>query len=124
MPLPAASLRYPHDRVLLQRTRLAYVNLGNLLTDAKRDRAARVSGYVLVWLPEQLLILYLQQGEVVNATASADGPRFRALAISEALALVPNAAELGEICFHECEDEQLAAMYCHRWSSLCRGRSN
>jgi hypothetical protein len=115
MPLPAAALRYPYKRVLLQRTRLAYVHLGNLLTDAMRDRAARVYGYVLVWLPDELLLFYLQEGEVVNATASADGRRFRALPIAAALAKVPSAAEVGEICFHQCEDEQLATMF---WSQM------
>ncbi|MFI5312249.1 MAG: hypothetical protein ACHQQ3_13500 [Gemmatimonadales bacterium] len=115
MPLPAATLRYPHERVLLHRTRLAYVHLRNLLTDAKRDRGARVYGYVVVWLPEELLLLYLQEGEVVNATASGDGHHFRALAIAEALAKVPSAAEFGDICFHQCEDEQLATMY---WSQV------
>jgi hypothetical protein len=115
MPLPAAALRYPYRRVLLQRTRLAYVHLQNLLTDAMRDRAARVYGYVLVWLPEELLLFYLQEGEIVNATASADGRHFRALAIGDALAKVPSAAEVGEICFHQCEDEQLATMY---WSQV------
>lgn len=111
MPLPAATLRFPHERVLLHRTRLAYVHLRNLLTDAKRDRAARVYGYVVVWLPEELLLLYLQEGEVVNATASGDGQHFRALAIAEAVAKVPSAAEFGDICFHQCDDEQLATMY-------------
>ena len=48
MPLPISTWRYPHKRVLLQRTRLAYVHLRNLLTDAKRDRAARVWGYVAI----------------------------------------------------------------------------
>ena len=115
MPLPAATLRFPHERVLLHRTRLAYVHLRNLLTDAKRDRAARVYGYVVVWLPEELLLLYLQEGEVVNTTASGDGQHFRALAITEALAKVPSAAEFGDICFHQCEDEQLATMY---WSQV------
>ena len=115
MPLPAATLRYPHERVLLHRTRLAYAHLRNLLTDAKRDRAARVYGYIVVWLPEELLLLYLQEGEVVNVTASADGQRFRALAIAEAIAKVPSAAEFGEICFHTCDDEQLATMY---WSQV------
>ncbi|MBI1809253.1 MAG: hypothetical protein HYR75_05085, partial [Gemmatimonadetes bacterium] len=95
MPLPAATLRFPHERVLLHRTRLAYVHLGNLLTDAKRDRAARVYGYVAVWLPEELLLLYLQGGEVVNATSTPDGAAFHPLAIAEALAKVPNAAEIG-----------------------------
>ena len=50
MPI-VAGLRFPHSRVMLPRTRLAYVHLRNLLTDAKRDRSARLSGYVAVWLP-------------------------------------------------------------------------
>ena len=115
MPLPAATLHYPHDRVLLNRTRLAYVHLRNLLTDAKRDRAAKVYGYVAVWLPEELLLLYLQEGEVVNATATVDGAHFRSLSIAEAVAMVPSAAEFGEICFYEADDEQLATMY---WSQV------
>jgi hypothetical protein len=115
MPLPAATLHFPHDRVLLSRTRLAYVHLRNLLTDAKRDRAAKVFGYVAVWLPEELLLLYLQEGEVVNATATLDGMQFRALSIAEAIAMVPSAAEFGEICFCEADDEQLATMY---WSQV------
>ncbi len=111
MALPAATLRFPHHRVLLHRTRLAYVHLGHLLTDAKRDRAARVYGYVAVWLPEELLVLTLQEGEVVNAVATTDGLSFRTLSIAEALASVPSAAEIGEICFHEADDEQLATMH-------------
>ena len=115
MPLRAGSIRFPHKRVLLQRTRLAYVHFRNLLSDAKRDRAARVHGYVLVWLPEELLLFYLQDGEVVNVSASADGRHFRALSIAEAVSKVPGAAEVGEICFHECEDDQLAMMY---WTQM------
>jgi hypothetical protein len=111
MPVAAGHLRYPKVRALLPRTRLAYVHLQNLLTDAKRDRAARVFGYVAIWLPEEFLLLYMEEGDVVNATATADGRRWRALPIGEAIAMVPSAAEYGEICFHEAEDEQLAAMY-------------
>ncbi len=104
-------LRFPAERVLLARTRLAYVHLGNLLSDAKRDRAARVYGYVAIWLPDELLVLYLQEGEVCNAVATADGVTWRVLPIAEALARVPSAAEYGEICFHTAPDEQLAAMF-------------
>ena len=111
MPAPTNSLRFPYERVLLQRTKLAYVHLGHMLTDAKRDRAARVFGYVAIWLPEELVILYLQEGEVVNATRTATTARSEAAAIGEALAAVPHEAELGEICFHECADEQLACMF-------------
>lgn len=105
-----AGARFPHGRVLLPRTRLAYVHLRNLLNDAKRDRAARVSGYVAVWLPEELVLLYLQRGEVVNATHT-DGRRWEPLAIGTAIARVPAEPEYGEICFHEADDELLACMF-------------
>jgi len=105
-----AGVRFPYARVLLPRTRLAYVHLRNLLNDAKRDRAARVSGYVAVWLPEELLLLYMQRGEVVNATRS-DGRSYQPIAISTAIARVPTEPEYGEICFHEADDELLACMY-------------
>lgn len=111
MPVAVSQLRYPKVRALLPRTRLAYVHLQNLLSDAKRDRAARVFGYVAIWLPDELILLYMEAGELANATASADGVHWRALPIAEAVSRVPNAAEYGEICFHQAEDEQLAAMY-------------
>jgi hypothetical protein len=110
MTVRIASVRFPHARVLLPRTRLAYVHLRNLLTDAKRDRAARVSGYVAVWLPDELVTLYLQQGEVVNATTY-DGKTFTIVPIATAIAKVPQEPEYGEICFHETEDEQLSCMF-------------
>ena len=109
MPI-VAGLRFPHERVLLPRTRLAYVHLKNLLTDAKRDRSARLSGYVAIWLPEEFLVLYLQHGEVVNATV-ADAKGSRPIAISSALERVPSEPEYGEICFHEADDDQLASMF-------------
>jgi hypothetical protein len=105
-----AGLRFPYSRVLLPRTRLAYVHLRNLLTDAKRDRAARISGYVAVSMPEELLILYLLRGEVANATVR-DARGSRALAIANALEKVPAEPEYGEICFHEADEEQLACMF-------------
>lgn len=111
MPPLRDALRYPAKRVLLQRTRLAYVHLRNLLTDAKRDRAARVYGYVAVWMPEELITLFLEEGEVVNATSSTDGLTFLPIAISDAIGRVPASAEYGSVCFHEAADEQLDAMF-------------
>ena len=110
MPATVAGLRYPSTRDLLPRTRLAYVHLKNLLTDAKRDRGARVSGYVAIWLPEEFLVLYLQQGELVNA-CSHDGKHFHAITIGAAVEKVPAEPEYGEICFCEAEPEQLACMF-------------
>jgi hypothetical protein len=112
--MPAArfhSLRFPSERVLLARTRLAYAHLKNLLSDAKRDRSARVFGYVGVWLPDELLLFYLQEGELVTVTRTRDASTFERVALREAVRTVPTAAEYGSICFHEADDEQLACMY-------------
>ena len=81
MPAIVAGLRYPYSRVMLPRTRLAYIHLRNLLTDAKRYRSARLSGYVAVWLPEEFVVLYLLAGEVANATVM-DAQGWRAVPIS------------------------------------------
>jgi hypothetical protein len=110
MPAIVAGLRFPYSRVMLPRTRLAYIHLKNLLTDAKRDRSARLSGYVAVWLPEEFVVLYLQEGEVVNATVL-DAKGWRAEAIASALERIPAEPEYGEICFHEADDDLIAAMF-------------
>jgi len=105
-----ASLRFPYSRVLLPRTRLAYVHLRNLLTDAKRDRSARISGYVVISLPDELLTLYLLRGEVVNATVR-DARSARAIAIASALEMIPHEPEYGELAFNEADEELLACMF-------------
>ena len=110
MPPTVAGLRFAHVRVLLPRTRLAYIHVRNLLTDAKRDRSARVSAYVAVWLPEEFLMFYLVKGEVVNATVT-DGHGARAIGIATALERVPSEPEYGDICFHEADEQQLACMF-------------
>lgn len=111
MPTKAEGLRFPHERTFLPRTKLAYVHLRNLLSDAKRDRAARVYGYVAIWLPEEVILLYLQEGEVVNATTTRDGRTYEVLAIADAVAHVPTEPEFGEVTFQEADDEQLACMF-------------
>jgi hypothetical protein len=110
MPANAAQLRYPAARVLLARTKLAYVHLRNLLTDAKRDRTARVAGYVAIWLPEEFLLLFLREGEVVNAVR-VTGRGAEATSIAAALGRVPHEPEFGEIAFHEAPPELLVCMY-------------
>jgi hypothetical protein len=105
-----AARRLPHDRVLLARTKLAYIHLHNLLTDAKRDRTGRVDGYVAVWLPDEFVLLFLRNGELVNAVG-VEGGLAKPLAIADALARVPAAPEFGEILFHEATPELLGCVY-------------
>ena len=111
MPASIDGLRFPHERIILPRTRLAYIHVANLLNDAKRERASRVYGYVAIWLPEEVVLLYLQEGEVVTATQTVDARTYRVLPIAEALAHVPPAPEFGWLSFNEAADEQLACMY-------------
>ena len=110
MPAPAAQLRYPYGRVLLGRTKLAYIHLRNLISDAKRDRTARVAGYVAIWLPEEFIVLFLREGEVINAI-SATPKGSEPIAIASALARVPPEPEFGEIAFYEAPTELLACLY-------------
>jgi hypothetical protein len=117
MPAKAPGIRFPYGRVLLPRTRLAYVHLHNLLNDAKRDRSARVSGYVAVWLPEEFIVLYLHRGELVNAVRH-DGTSYHVEAIGSAVGRIPSGPEFGEICFHEAEPEQLGCMFLSQTTAI------
>jgi len=110
MPAHAALLRYPYGRVLLARTKLAYVHLRNLLSDAKRDRTARVAGYVGIWLPDEFVVLFIREGEPVNALSVTARGADR-ISIAAAIGRVPAEPEFGEICFHEAPADQLVCMY-------------
>jgi hypothetical protein len=110
MGVTPAALRFPYGRVVLPRTRLAYIHLRNLLSDAKRDRAGRISGYVAVSLLDELVIFYLLRGEVANATVRSSGGA-QPIAIARALEKIPQEPEYGEVCFHEADEQQLACMF-------------
>ncbi len=110
MGVTPAALRFPYGRVVLPRTRLAYIHLRNLLSDAMRDRAGRISGYVAVSLIDELVVFYLLRGEVATATLrTAAGAQ--PIAIASALEKIPQEPEYGEICFHEADEQQLACMF-------------
>src|ERR1044072_1675639 len=117
MSSSVAALKFPSSRVLLPRTRLAYIHIRNLLTDAKRDRAARISGYVAISLLDELVTLYLVRGEVVNATLR-NSQETRAVPIAPALERVPSQPEYGARCFSEPPEEQLACMFATESSAL------
>lgn len=110
MGVTPAALRFPYGRVVLPRTRLAYIHLRNLLSDAKRDRAGRISGYVAVSLIDELVIFYLLRGEVATATIRTSSTA-QPVAIASALDRIPQEPEYGEVCFHEADEQQLACMF-------------
>lgn len=104
--------RFPCDTAYLPRTRLAYVNLPGILSDGKRDRQARVPGFVAVQLGERCFLIFMRQGEPFYAariTPAGRGPA----ALSEVLRLAATESERGEggqIGYFGAGEEQLRAM--------------
>lgn len=76
MPVAARHLRFPRIRALHPRTRPAYVHLRNLLTDAKRGRAARVVGYValpaLIAAYRELMATLVRRLRAIGVRSAAD----------------------------------------------------
>jgi hypothetical protein len=105
--------RFPWREQYLARTRLCYVDLGRLLSHAKRDRAARVPGYVQVELGDAIHLLFLESGEPVNAaTLRPDRREVVPLGgLLRTLAAEIERGEGGHIAFYGVDPDQLGAMF-------------
>jgi hypothetical protein len=104
--------RFPADAAYLPRTKLAYVNLPGILSDGKRDRQARVPGFVAVQLGERCFLIFMRQGEPFFAARMTPGSRGPA-ALSEVMRLAATESERGEggqIGFYGAPEDQLRAM--------------
>jgi hypothetical protein len=60
-------MKLPKGRPILENTRLEFINLDNVLTASKRERAHRISGYISIIYPETEELIFLKQGEPFNA---------------------------------------------------------
>lgn len=103
-------LTFPADRALLGRTRSAYVHVDNLIAYSKRDRDAKVHGYLVCWRPDETVLLFFLGGELVNAAVLTPVGRFP-VAISEAMKHLRAEPERSELAFHATSTGQLAAMF-------------
>src|SRR5918996_44406 len=109
-PVRLADLVFPQTSRLIHRTRLAFIHLDNLLAFAKRDRDGRVDGYLLAYLPDECLLVFLKKGEAVNA-ASMHSTGRQVITIGEALQRMRAEVERGELAYAVAPMEQLAWMY-------------
>lgn len=103
---------FPFDGALLPRTKLAYANLPGILSDGKRDRQARVAGYVVVQLGERCFLVFLKGGEAFFGARITPHDRSQA-ALSEVLRMASTESERGEgghIGFYAASEAQLLAM--------------
>jgi hypothetical protein len=106
------NLEFPRSCTFLERTKLSYINLAGLLTDGKRDRTARVPGYVSIFLGDICYLIFLRAGEPFFAgTIGAGCHSVRPLA--EVVRLAAEHVEHGEtgwIGYYGAPDAQLLAM--------------
>lgn len=109
-PVRLADLRFPAQRVQIHRTRLAYIHVDNLLHFAKIDRDGRVDGYIAAYLPDELALLFLRNGEVVTSTVLTERGR-TVQPIGVTLRNIKQELERGELTFCEAPLEQLVWMY-------------
>lgn len=103
-------LRFPGGRVLIQRTRLAYIHLDNILNFAKFDRDGRVDAYLAAYLPDEVAIVFFRGGQVVTAVALSHRDR-AAVPIANAVSEMRTEFERGEVVFAEAPAELLTWMY-------------
>jgi len=103
-------LVFPRDRVLLGRTRAAYVALDSLIAFSKKDRDGKVDAYLAAYLPDEVVLLFFLDGDLVNAAIVTPAGR-STIAFAEALRRIEAESERGEIAFHEASPDLLAALY-------------
>jgi hypothetical protein len=103
---------FPYDRALLPRTKLSYANLPGILADGKRDRQARISGYLVIQLGERCYLILIRGGEPFFGALITPQGREPA-ALSEILRIAAVECERGEggsIGYYAAGEEQLRAM--------------
>ncbi len=103
-------LAFPRGQALVARTRAPYIDLDALIAFSKHDRDGKVDAYLAAYLPDELVLLFFLEGELVNAAMLNPAGR-SACAIGEALRRIREEVERGEIAFHEAPQDLLAAMY-------------
>jgi hypothetical protein len=105
-----SDVAFPASDILLARTRLIYVHLDNLLSFAKRDRDGKVDAYFLGYLPDELILLFFQKGELVTAAGIGASQR-SVLPVAEAVRRLKADPERGEATYCAAPLAQLELMY-------------
>jgi hypothetical protein len=60
-------MKFPRKRIVLENAKLDFVNIDNVLSASKKERASKISGYVLLKYPNSYDIILLREGEPINA---------------------------------------------------------
>ncbi|TET24940.1 MAG: hypothetical protein E3J78_00305 [Candidatus Cloacimonadota bacterium] len=60
-------MKFPRKKVILENAKLDFVNIDNVLSASKKERASKISGYVMLKYPNSYDIILLREGEAINA---------------------------------------------------------
>lgn len=60
-------MKFPRKRAILENAKLDFVNIDNVLSASKKERASKISGYVMLKYPNSYDIILLRDGEAINA---------------------------------------------------------
>jgi len=105
-----SDLTFPASGILVPRTRAIFIHVDNLISFAKRDRDGRVDGYLVGYLPEEVVLLFFRKGELINAASI--GPHGRTItSVAEGLRRLKSDPERSECCYAEASQEQLNWMF-------------
>jgi len=105
-----SDVAFPAADTLVARSRLIYLHLDNLLSFAKRDRDGKVDAYFLGYLPDELILLFFHQGDLVTAAGIGAGQR-TVLPLAEAVRRLKADPERGEGAYCAAPLAQLELMY-------------
>lgn len=83
-------MKFPKGRPILENTRLEFINLDNVLSASKRERAHRISGYISIIYPDAEELIFLRQGEPFNAARVSQRER-KIIPISDVIEKAKNA---------------------------------
>lgn len=103
-------LVFPCTEPIVARTRFAYIHLDNLIAYSKRDRDGKVDAYLACFRPDETILLFFLEGDLVNAAVISTAGRY-AIAIPEALKHMKAEPERSELVFAKASEEQLAIMW-------------
>lgn len=103
---------FPYTSAFLSRTKLSYINLPGLLSDAKRDRSGRVTGFVAIHIGEVCNLLFVREGLPFHAARIRREERCF-VPIAEVIRTTADEidrGEVGQIGYYGAPEAQLRAM--------------
>jgi len=60
-------MKFPRKKTILENAKLDFVNIDNVLSASKKERASKISGYVLLKYPDSVDIILLREGNPIDS---------------------------------------------------------